>query len=29
MTLEVVLNLLQPRLVQRIVDVGIARLDLA
>jgi ATP-binding cassette subfamily B multidrug efflux pump len=29
MTLEVVLNLLQPRLVQRIVDVGIARLDMA
>ncbi len=29
MSLEVVLNLLQPRLVQRIVDVGIARLDLA
>jgi ATP-binding cassette subfamily B multidrug efflux pump len=28
MTLEVILNLLQPRLVQRIVDVGIAHLDL-
>jgi ATP-binding cassette subfamily B protein len=28
MTLEVVLNLLQPRLIQRIVDVGIAQLDL-
>ncbi len=28
MTLEVILNLLQPRLVQRIVDVGIAQLDL-